>query len=77
MVDTRIDALFVLAGLVRGAVVVAAAANDAAALVGIASVATQAAALSPVGLDVALGIGAAGVVDQARVDAVAVDAGLS
>lgn len=77
VVHTWIDALFVLAGLVRGAVVVAAAANDAAALVGITAIATQAAALRPVGLDVALGIGTAGIVDQARVDAVAVDAGLA
>lgn len=76
-VDTRIDALLVLAGLVRGAVVVAAAADDAATLVRIATVATQAAALGSAGLDVALGIGSTWVIDQARIDAVAVDAGLT
>lgn len=45
IVDTRIHALLVLAGLVRGAVVVAAAADDAATLVRITTVATQTTAL--------------------------------
>lgn len=77
VVDTRIDALLVLAGLVRGAVVVAAAANDAATLVGIATVSAQATALGTTGLDVALGVGTTRIVDQAGIDAVAIDAGLA
>lgn len=77
VVDTRIHALLVLAGLVRGTVVVAAAANDAATLVRITTVSAQAAALGTAGLDVALGVGSTRIVDQAGIDAVAVNAGLA
>jgi len=77
VVDAGIHALLVLAGLVCGTVVVAAAADDAATLVRITTVSTQAAALGTVRLHIALGIGSTGIVDQARIDAVTVDAGLA
>lgn len=76
-VDAWIYALLVLAGLVRGAVIVASAANYSATLVGIAAIAAVTAALGTTRLYVALGIGAAGIVDQTRIDTVAIDAGLA
>lgn len=77
VVDAGIHALLVLAGLVCGTVVVAAAANDTTTLVGISSIATQATALGTVRLHIALGVGSTGIVDQAWVDAVTIDAGLA
>lgn len=77
VVDAWIYALFVLAGLVRRAVIVAGATNDTAALVGISAIAAETATLGTTRLNVAFGIGAARIVEQAGIDAVAIDAGLA
>lgn len=77
VVDARIDTLRVLTLLIRRTIAVAATSNDVAALVRVAPVSAAASALGLVASHIALAILATWVLDQARIDANAVDAGLA
>lgn len=74
-VDARIDAHCVLAGLIAGAVAVAATTNHFTLVVRISSVAAHTTALGSVSIRIAFGIRAARILDEARIYAIAIDAG--
>lgn len=75
-IQTRVDALFVDAALIRWTIVVTLASDDSADIARISSVSAQTATLSLVVTNVALGIDSARIIDQTRINAVLVDASL-
>ena len=77
LVDAGIDAVLVPTSAVCRALGVSAAADNLAAHEGVSLIPRQAAAVGTVAAWVALGVAAAGVLQQARVDAVSLDAGLA
>lgn len=71
LLETRVQALAVVAGLLQRALTVAATADGRAAGVGIALESVLAAAVGAVALRVALGVAAARIFNEARIQAVA------